>query len=451
MKRRSKVMMGLVAFGCIPGEAVADLPILVGSDAAADNLLDIDFTTGNGSVIGPLDDDVVAGLAFDPNHHILYGSSTVTDHLLKIDPATGATFVIGAFGVRNFTMHALAYDSINDLLYGAQEKQDGSKGSELYEIDVKTAAASLVGANDVVDFVGGMAFDPINDVMYLSDPADGLLWTIDLTNGSVDLVGSFGVGGSGIAVGLAYHPDVGLVGSHNHFNADIDDELFMIDSATGQASLIGRINAGNVTGLTFTIQSIATFLDIKPGSCPNPLNRSSHGMMPAAILGTDNVDTSQIDVFSVLISRADGVGGSAAPNEGPPGPHSVLEDVGTPFDGEPCDCHELEGDRIVDLLMHFRTQEVVEALELDDLAPGTFVGLTVTGVLLDKTPFSANDCVRLVPAGDMDGDGAVGAMDLIILISSWGSCAECIDCPVDFDGDCSVGPADLLILLANWG
>ena len=198
------------------------------------------------------------------------------------------------------------------------------------------------------------------------------------------------------------------------------------------------------------IKDLVLDLDIKPGSCPNPLNRNSHGMMPAAILGTDVFDAAQIDISSVLISRADGTGGSVAPNEGPPGPHSVLEDVGTPFDGESCDCHELQGDGVVDLLMHFQTQEVVEALELDDLPPGTFVELTVTGVLLDKTPFAANDCIRLVPPGDMDGDGVVGAMDLIMLISSWGSCAECIDCPVDLDGDCAVGAADLLILLANW-
>ncbi|MCH8316334.1 MAG: FG-GAP repeat protein [Planctomycetes bacterium] len=199
------------------------------------------------------------------------------------------------------------------------------------------------------------------------------------------------------------------------------------------------------------IKDLVLDLDIKPGSCPNPLNRNSHGMMPAAVLGTDDFDAAQIDISSVLISRTDGIGGSAVPNEGPPGPHSVLEDVGTPFNGELCDCHELEGDGAVDLLMHFQTQEVVEALELDDLPPGTFVELTVTGVLRDKTPFSANDCVRLVPPGDMDGDGAVGAMDLIMLISSWGSCAECIECPVDLDGDCNVGAADLLILLGNWG
>ncbi len=224
-------------------------------------------------------------------------------------------------------------------------------------------------------------------------------------------------------------------------------ELDICDIADGTS----EDDNGNGVPDECEIEDLVLDLDIKPGSCPNPLNRNSHGMMPAAILGTDDFDAAQIDVSSVMLWRADGIGGSAAPNEGPRGPHTVLEDVGTPFDGEPCDCHELGGDGVVDLLMHFQTQDVVEALEPDDLPPGMFVELTVTGVLLDKTPFTANDCIQLVPAGDIGGDGAVGTIDLIMLISSWGSCSECIDCPLDLDGDCSVGAGDLLILLGNWG
>lgn len=53
--------------------------------------------------------------------------------------------------------------------------------------------------------------------------------------------------------------------------------------------------------------------------------------------------------------------------------------------------------------------------------------------------------------GDIDGDGSVGAADLLILLASWGPCDDCGDCPADLDGNCSVGASDLLILLANWG
>ncbi|MEE9129064.1 MAG: hypothetical protein V3T84_03530 [Phycisphaerales bacterium] len=53
--------------------------------------------------------------------------------------------------------------------------------------------------------------------------------------------------------------------------------------------------------------------------------------------------------------------------------------------------------------------------------------------------------------GDIDGDGTVGATDLLILLTSWGPCENCDDCPADLDGNCTVGASDLLILLVNWG
>ena len=53
--------------------------------------------------------------------------------------------------------------------------------------------------------------------------------------------------------------------------------------------------------------------------------------------------------------------------------------------------------------------------------------------------------------GDLDGDGVVGATDLIILLGSWGVCGDCDNCPADLDDDCVVGTGDLIILLGNWG
>ncbi|MEE8154185.1 MAG: FG-GAP repeat protein [Phycisphaerales bacterium] len=49
---------------------------------------------------------------------------------------------------------------------------------------------------------------------------------------------------------------------------------------------------------------------------------------------------------------------------------------------------------------------------------------------------------------DLDGNGSVGAADLLTLLASWGPCKGC---PADFDGDGNVGAFDLLALLVNWG
>ena len=58
----------------------------------------------------------------------------------------------------------------------------------------------------------------------------------------------------------------------------------------------------------------------------------------------------------------------------------------------------------------------------------------------------------ITPLGDLDGDGSVGVVDLLILLGNWGPCPDPpTTCPVDLDGDGNVGVVDLLILLGNWG
>lgn len=147
-------------------------------------------------------------------------------------------------------------------------------------------------------------------------------------------------------------------------------------------------------------EGVAGKLDIKPGSCPNSFNRNSNGVLPVALVGTGDLDVNDVNLSTVLLSRSDGQGGSVAPLEGPPGPHSVVEDVATPFGGELCGCHELAGDGRADLSLKFKTQDVVSALQLGESSSGTTLELTLTGLLMDGSSFSAGDCIRLVPPGD---------------------------------------------------
>ncbi len=53
-------------------------------------------------------------------------------------------------------------------------------------------------------------------------------------------------------------------------------------------------------------------LDIKPGSCPNPVNPKSKGVEPMAVVGSESFDVMQVDIDSLTVARADGVGGFAA-------------------------------------------------------------------------------------------------------------------------------------------
>ena len=79
---------------------------------------------------------------------------------------------------------------------------------------------------------------------------------------------------------------------------------------------------------------------------------------------------------------------------------NYIADVATPTDGEPCDCHDANGDGWPDLLLMFRTEEVVAGLNLREVPGGESVPLTVTGNLTTAAGghgFTGTDCVRLVP------------------------------------------------------
>ncbi len=72
------------------------------------------------------------------------------------------------------------------------------------------------------------------------------------------------------------------------------------------------------------------------------------------------------------------------------------------------------------------------------------------GASSDENGNGIHDECESIP-GDINGDGVVNSVDLLILLVNWGLCENCDDCPADIDGNCTVGASDLLILLVNWG
>lgn len=146
---------------------------------------------------------------------------------------------------------------------------------------------------------------------------------------------------------------------------------------------------------TFDPTVIPVEIDIKPGSCPNPLNIKSKGVLPVAILGTENFDVSPIDAASIRLA-------GVAPI------HSSFEDVATPMsDGaDECECTTEGPDGYVDLTLKFDTQEIVDSLgEVDD---GDILLLTLTGLLFDEMPIEGADCVVIKSKEDKGKDEGKG-------------------------------------------
>jgi len=168
---------------------------------------------------------------------------------------------------------------------------------------------------------------------------------------------------------------------------------------------------------------LAVAVDIKLGSCRNPLNVKSKGVLPVAILGTEDFDVNSIDVVSVRLA---GVGAV----------RSAYGDVAGPVsDGNECECSEEGPDGYIDLTVKFRTAEVVEELVKThgDLIDGEVLALPLTGVLSDGSPIEGADCVRIIgkvprplaaKRSDINEDGVVNILDFAMMAEYWLESAE---------------------------
>ena len=155
------------------------------------------------------------------------------------------------------------------------------------------------------------------------------------------------------------------------------------------------VSYGDQTVIIDVPCQIPVYVDIKPGSCPNPLNKKSKGVLPVAVLGTEDFDVTAIDPETIQLNRScEGCVGVAPIRWS-------YEDVATPFTGELCDCHDLDGDGILDLTLKFDTQDLVEKLDLCPL-DGQTIPLTITGNLKEEnggTPIEGEDCIWILKPG----------------------------------------------------
>jgi hypothetical protein len=71
-------------------------------------------------------------------------------------------------------------------------------------------------------------------------------------------------------------------------------------------------------------------------------------------------------------------------------------------------------------------------------------GNALEPLLLVDLPFES-------PNPDINGDGVVDVLDLLILLDEWGPCENPGDCPADLNCNGIVEVLDLLILVDNWG
>jgi parallel beta-helix repeat protein len=167
---------------------------------------------------------------------------------------------------------------------------------------------------------------------------------------------------------------------------DIDGNR-RVQDGNGDGSAIIDMGAYEYPGA----ETITAYLDIKPGSCPNPFNikypKSGNnnpkkgGVLPVAIVGTEEFDVTEIDVATV---RLEGI----APLRG------NYEDVTAPTpDKSMCACTTDGPDGFMDLTLKFSRQEITSAIM--PVEDGELLVLSIHGELHDGTALEASDCITI--------------------------------------------------------
>lgn len=137
--------------------------------------------------------------------------------------------------------------------------------------------------------------------------------------------------------------------------------------------------------ISVVVKAMEMPVDIKPQSCPNPINVNKKGVTPVAILGTEDFDASIIDPATVTL-------------EGVPALRWSMMDVGTPYalpdDPGAYDCHEAGADGYMDLTLKFDTQEVVETLATKN--DGDVLTLTINGQTFEGVHYEGKDVVVIL-------------------------------------------------------
>lgn len=238
-----------------------DLPFWIqGSDCVA-GLYTYDVSSRNFAKVGPytLTPETIftnpVGIAtlgsftYDHSRETLFASSTSTHQLFAGD-WTGNFVPRGtSYGIGSPFIHGLEYNEDNGFLYGVAS---ASGGNNLYRINSGTGVATLLGSTGIAGTgFRALAYVTPTNQMFLADTSTDSLYTVNLTTGAATFVGL--LNGPTNVSGMAYAPDTNAL-----YAIEGNGMLWSVNRTNGASTLLGDVGTGNFLGLVHKPDDVLT-------------------------------------------------------------------------------------------------------------------------------------------------------------------------------------------------
>ena len=333
--------------------------------------------------------------------------ATLGPSIIRVDPLTGFQTTVSTGGLLVGT-NDIAIAANGDLLVadraafggfggvirvnpltGAQsEVSSGGFFREPFGLDIAANGEIFVGDPDAFGGVGGVIrvdpstgfqtvlssggnfFDPrgvaiaANGDLFVADAAGvvgqgggpGRIIKVNPVDGTQTVVASAGLLVDPFYLAIATNGDL-FVADPNGFTGQ--GRVLRISPGGSPSILSSGGQFGDPLGIAIVpILGTQVAIDIKPGSFPNSINLKSKGVIPVAILSTNSFDASSVDPSTVAFG---------------PGGAGIAHIAGH--------INDVNDDGILDLVLHFRTQETGIACgdTTATLIGETFDGQTVEG------------------------------------------------------------------------
>ncbi len=205
------------------------------------NFITIDANSGQGKILGSSNYEEIKNIAINPKTGIIYAITPngFETELTKVNSASGDAYKLFFLNLKD--MQSIAFDT-SGTLYGVL------RTGEIYSINVSNGSYNLIDSTGVS--ISSIAFNPFSNQLWASSGVifgvnREKIFKIDLTSGDTTNIGFTGLGA--VTNDLAFDENGNLYGVTG-INTQISN-LVLIDTLTAAGTVVGAIGFKNVTGI----------------------------------------------------------------------------------------------------------------------------------------------------------------------------------------------------------